>query len=127
MAFEREYALESFKWGPRGEMSAAINAVLAEHDHDRASASIACMSNDRDQLHILIEHWREDGDTEQDTTGSMDVAAKTRKPRRAPKKTNHDTGTTAGMEPEGVGDSVDAAATRELDVPLPLDEPGYGI
>lgn len=59
VAFGREYVLRSFKWIAREEMTAQINAAIAEYDHPRAAASIACMSNDADELHILIEQWRD--------------------------------------------------------------------
>lgn len=83
MAFEREYVLVSIDWADRCEMTKAINAAVASHDHERAAADIACMETDSGQLHILIEKWRDVGDSKQDTTGTVDRTPAPRKSRRA--------------------------------------------
>lgn len=100
--FERQYVLVSFDWTDRTVMTNQINAVVALHDHDRAAASIACVSHDAQQFHVLIEKWRDGGDAEQDTAGAVDDGAAARQTRRPRAAQNNDAGTTAGVEPEGL-------------------------
>jgi hypothetical protein len=90
--FERQYVLVSLRWDIGGSMTDRINAAVAEHDNERAAASVACMTTSERGMHILIEKWRDSGDSEQDTTGAVDEAAAARKPRRARTQRTDDAG-----------------------------------
>ena len=100
--FERAYALRSFEYGHGDDIQACINDAVAEHDIEGAAASVACMSSDGRNLFILIEYWRNGGDSQQDTKGAVDAAPAVRKPRRQRTVENDDTRAAAGVEPESV-------------------------
>lgn len=102
IVFERQYVLVSFSLGYGDDVSSLINTAVADCDHERAPASVACMTSDGNQLHILIEQWRDRGDTEQDTTRAVDATATPRKSRRTRKNTNDDAGTAPRVEPESI-------------------------
>ena len=145
--FERAYALVPLGKTNRADMTQRINEAVMAHDHPRAAASIACMTNDRDDLYILIEYWRcPDGDGKQDPSESVDRPAKVGQPRRPRTRQHDDAGAAPRDQPSSVGDrvgarrarrarSADAAEGRrtrgqlanEIDVPLPFDTALHGI
>ena len=100
--FERAYALRSFKWLEGEATDANITAAVAEFDRPDAAASIACMSCTDSHLNILIEYWRSDGDSQQDTPRSVDASPAVGKPRRARSSQDDDARAAAGVEPESV-------------------------
>lgn len=100
--FERQYVLVAIDWTDCETMTTAINAAVASHDHQRAAADVACLSSTREQLFVLIETWREDGDSQQDPTGAVDAAPAVRKSRRKGKSQDDNGGTASRVEPESV-------------------------
>lgn len=106
--FERAYVLRAFDM--ESGINEQINAAVAEFDHERAAASIACMTAAGSELLILIEYWRHDGDSEQDTEGAVERPAKVGKSRRARASADVNSSAAPRVEPESVELPLESAA-----------------
>lgn len=107
MRFERRYVLRRFGWSH--DIDAQITAAVAACGLERAEANVACMTTDNQGVSILIEAWRERGDSEQDSKGSVDTSPAVGRQRRKGTTAHDDPGAAPSVEPEGLD--------------LPLDTP----
>lgn len=113
--FERAYTIYSIDWADREEMDVEINTAVNLYDKPNAAASIACMTSDRAQIHVLIEYWRHTDDVESSDTRTPDASPALRSSRRPRARTKADTGATADDRPTSERDRVGQRRTRGSD------------